>query len=228
MNVQNDLSGLEVGYDVPALPGMDEADIQTPCLILDLDALERNVKKMGDLAREMGVSRVLISKLASGLCAYGQILSDVKYNYMAPSPLRLEGAKAAKTLDDLFKGLEARGREDLSGDGFADDKISIGRSLDMRYVGQVHECTVEVDNFDISESTLSQIIDAFHARHLELYTYDEPNSPVEVVNVESTIIGKVDKPAQMKIAPGKGVDHALKGQRDMVFSPSDGRRATNV
>ena len=26
-------------------------DIQTPCLILDLDALERNVKKMGDYAR---------------------------------------------------------------------------------------------------------------------------------------------------------------------------------
>ena len=31
---------LEVGYDVPALPGMDETDIQTPCLVLDLDALE--------------------------------------------------------------------------------------------------------------------------------------------------------------------------------------------
>ena len=46
---------LEVGYDVPALPGMDEADIQTPCLILDLDALERNVKKMGDFAREHGM-----------------------------------------------------------------------------------------------------------------------------------------------------------------------------
>ena len=42
------LSDLEVGYDVPALPGMDEADIQTPCLVLDLDALERNIKKMGD------------------------------------------------------------------------------------------------------------------------------------------------------------------------------------
>ena len=33
---------LDVGFDVPALPGMDEADIQTPCLVLDLDALERN------------------------------------------------------------------------------------------------------------------------------------------------------------------------------------------
>jgi 3-hydroxy-D-aspartate aldolase len=55
MNVQNDFSKLEVGYDVPALPGMDEADIQTPCLILDLDALERNVKKMGDYAKAHGM-----------------------------------------------------------------------------------------------------------------------------------------------------------------------------
>ncbi len=50
-----DLNNYEVGYDIPAKPGMNEADIQTPCLILDLDALERNVKKMGDLAKEMGV-----------------------------------------------------------------------------------------------------------------------------------------------------------------------------
>ncbi len=55
MNVETDFEGLEVGFDVPALPGMDAADIQTPCLILDLDALERNVRTMGDRAREMGV-----------------------------------------------------------------------------------------------------------------------------------------------------------------------------
>ncbi|MEM6760038.1 MAG: 3-hydroxy-D-aspartate aldolase BhcC [Pseudomonadota bacterium] len=41
----------EVGFDIPAKPGMDEADIQTPCLVLDLDALERNIKKMGDYAK---------------------------------------------------------------------------------------------------------------------------------------------------------------------------------
>ncbi len=45
----------EVGYDIPAKPGMDEADIQTPCLILDLDALERNIKKMGDYAKAHGM-----------------------------------------------------------------------------------------------------------------------------------------------------------------------------
>lgn len=59
MNAQNkiapDFAGYEVGYDIPALPGMNAADIQTPCLILDLDALERNIKKMGDYARAHGM-----------------------------------------------------------------------------------------------------------------------------------------------------------------------------
>ena len=55
MNKTVNLEDLEVGFDVPAKPGMNEADIQTPCLILDLDALDRNVKKMGDLCKSMGV-----------------------------------------------------------------------------------------------------------------------------------------------------------------------------
>lgn len=55
MNATIKLDGLEVGYDVPALPGMSEKDIQTPCLVLDLDALERNVIKMGERAGAMGV-----------------------------------------------------------------------------------------------------------------------------------------------------------------------------
>lgn len=55
MNTHPKFEDFEVGYDIPAKPGMDEADIQTPCLILDLDALERNVKKMGDYAKAHGM-----------------------------------------------------------------------------------------------------------------------------------------------------------------------------
>jgi len=49
------LDDLEVGFDIPAKPGMAEADIQTPCLVLDLDALERNIRKMGDYAKAHGM-----------------------------------------------------------------------------------------------------------------------------------------------------------------------------
>ena len=63
MNKHTEFEGLEVGYDIPALPGMDEADIQTPCLVLDLDALERNIKKMGDYAREHGMRHRVHGKM---------------------------------------------------------------------------------------------------------------------------------------------------------------------
>lgn len=55
MTKQEDIAGLEVGFDIPAAIGMSVDEIQTPCLILDLDALERNVKKMGDYAKAHGM-----------------------------------------------------------------------------------------------------------------------------------------------------------------------------
>lgn len=63
MNVMKKVDGLEVGYNVPAAIGMDEADIQTPCLMVDLDALERNIVKMGDFAKQMGVRHRVHGKM---------------------------------------------------------------------------------------------------------------------------------------------------------------------
>ncbi|MDF1750815.1 MAG: DSD1 family PLP-dependent enzyme [Alphaproteobacteria bacterium] len=63
MNMVKQISDLEVGYNVPAAVGMDEADIQTPCLVLDLDALERNIEKMGRFAKEMGVRHRVHGKM---------------------------------------------------------------------------------------------------------------------------------------------------------------------
>jgi 3-hydroxy-D-aspartate aldolase len=57
------LSDYEVGYDIPAAIGMDEKDIQTPCLVLDLDALERNIARMGRFAQEMGVRHRVHGKM---------------------------------------------------------------------------------------------------------------------------------------------------------------------
>jgi 3-hydroxy-D-aspartate aldolase len=46
---------LDIGYDVPAAVGDMLADIQTPALIIDLDAFERNVERMKTHAEAMGV-----------------------------------------------------------------------------------------------------------------------------------------------------------------------------
>ncbi|MEL6798859.1 MAG: 3-hydroxy-D-aspartate aldolase BhcC [Pseudomonadota bacterium] len=63
MNAPTKFDGFEVGYDIPAAIGMDESEIQTPCLVLDLDALERNIKKMGDYARAHGMRHRVHGKM---------------------------------------------------------------------------------------------------------------------------------------------------------------------
>ncbi|MBC6438243.1 MAG: DSD1 family PLP-dependent enzyme [Rhodobacteraceae bacterium] len=58
-----DIEAMDVGYDIPARPGMAEAEIQTPALVLDLDALERNIKKMGDYAVAHGMRHRVHGKM---------------------------------------------------------------------------------------------------------------------------------------------------------------------
>ena len=53
----------DVGYTVPAHVGMAEHDIQTPCLIVDLDAFERNVQTMRDHCTRMGVRHRVHGKM---------------------------------------------------------------------------------------------------------------------------------------------------------------------
>lgn len=174
------------------------------------------------LAHEMGIDTVILPKVASGLCAFGQIISDVKYNYMATSPLRLDTPEACGRIDQLFREIEAKGVDHLVSDGFKKSQVTVRRSLDMRYVGQVHECTVEIGHFKIDAKSIERIKQAFHKRHAELYTYAEPQSLVEVVNIESTLYGQVEKPKPAKLAKGATPAKALKGYRKAIFS-ADGK-----
>ena len=132
--------------------------------------------------------------------------------------MRLDKTSDLDRINDLFGEIESTGRENLRKDGFPDDDIVIQRSVDMRYVGQVHECTVAIDNMKIDGDSIGKVIDAFHHRHEELFTYSEPDSPVELVNLESAIYGRVDKPSPPRIEGGVGPDDAVKETRDMVFS----------
>ena len=175
------------------------------------------------LAADIGIDTIVLPKLASGLCAFGQIISDVKYNFMATAVLRLDHEAAPARIDALFREIEGKGVAHLTGDGFDAAHTLIKRSLDMRYVGQVHECTVEIGNFPVDAASIGQISAAFHARHEQLYTYAEPHSTVEVVNIESTVYGLVEKPARMQIAAGLLPAGAIKAYREAVFS-ADGRR----
>ena len=172
------------------------------------------------LAREMGIKTIILPKLASGLCAFGQIISDVKYNYMATAPARLDNPEACTRINALFGEIEVKGFSHLVSDGFAKKDIVVKRSMDMRYVGQVHECTVDIETFEINAKTIGKVMDAFHKRHEELYTYSERHNAVEVVNIESTVFGRIEKPKLPKYTKRGTAKAALKGYRKAIFEAS--------
>ena len=63
MNREVSMNEFEVGYDIPAAIGMDESEIQTPSLVIDLDAFEHNIEVMRAYIDEKGIRHRLHGKM---------------------------------------------------------------------------------------------------------------------------------------------------------------------
>ena len=94
--------------------------------------------------------------------------------------------------------------------------------LDLRYVRQYHEVSVELSWDDVNSGNLSAVAKRFHAAHDALYGYslEDRDTPVELINMRLTAIGTTDKP-DLPSQPYAGPDpsSAYKHSRS-VYIPS--------
>ncbi|MFU1912598.1 hydantoinase/oxoprolinase family protein [Bordetella avium] len=181
------------------------------------------------LAEEIGSRTVLVPKLASCLCAFGQVISDVKYHFLASAVMVLDGDADLARLNRLFQEMETRGRELLASDGFTPERIHLSRKVEMRYQGQIHECQVELPPGPMTPEGLASLLHHFHQRHEQLYTYAEPHNLVELVNLEVQAVGEVDKPSLPVWPAGDGdIEAARIDTRDMLFDESGAAVSTPV
>jgi N-methylhydantoinase A len=147
---------------------------------------------------------------------------------MATCPGRLNSPAVYAAISEQFHRIESEGRKYLYTDGFEDDRIDVRRTADLRYVGQIHECTVELSLPEIVAGTGEAIKAAFHRRHEELYAYCEVDNEVEIVNIESTLIGRIERPAVASIKTHGLSPEAIKGHRMAIFSKEGERVETPV
>ena len=93
----------------------------------------------------------------------------------------------------------------------------------MRYVDQIHECQVDIPSVALSPGNIGDIAEAFHTRHEELFTYCERDNAVEIINLESTVIGKVARPQLPTLARGDTDPKAAQvGERQAFFEEYHG------
>ena len=144
---------------------------------------------IGRLAADLEVERVLVPKVASGLCAFGEAIADVKHSHMATYITHFSKLDLGR-LNRILSDLESTGRKDLKEEGFAPEDIEIQRSMEIRYADQIHECAVPIPfQGELSKESMDKVKELFHRRHEELYTYCEPDNEPELVNMEVNVIG---------------------------------------
>src|SRR5262249_50020676 len=96
----------------------------------------------------------------------------------------LDGA----ALKHLFDEMEAEGMARLRAS--FDGPARAIRSVDMRYGEQVFEIAVGLDGVDwMQADPLPEIVERFHRRHEELYTYCLPDQETVLVNARVAVAG---------------------------------------
>ena len=147
------------------------------------------------VARQLGMSRIVVPRLASVLSAYGMLASDLRVE-LARSHVAEAHALDAGELRALFAELEREGRTRLAAVGF-DGPVRIHRTADMRYGEQIFEVAVDLDPLPWdAPDLLERIAAAFHRRHEELYTYSLPDRAPVLVNVRVAVVGELGAPPE--------------------------------
>jgi len=161
-----------------------------------------------EIARELGMPRLLVPSTASVLCATGMLLSDLRHDFARSYVCRLADMDLAR-LQQLIAEMVASGAEQLAAEGIDAAAVTQQIFLDLRYVKQYHEVTVSVDADAIARGDLAAMASVFHSEHNRLYGYDlaAEGSGLELITVRVRSIGRTDKPELPTVAAG-GVDPA--------------------
>src|SRR6516165_10251998 len=148
-----------------------------------------------DIARQLDLDRVVVPRVAPVLSAWGMLATDLRFE-VARTHIGDTKALDGGAVKQLFAEMEAEGLARLraspgsrSGAGF-DGPARTTRSVDMRYGEQVFEIAVPLDGVDWETADpLPQIVERFHRRHEELYTYSLPDQETVLVNARVTVAG---------------------------------------
>jgi N-methylhydantoinase A len=170
-----------------------------------------------ELAQELGIPRILVPSNPGILSALGVAIADIVKDYSRTVMLR--GADLDRSrIDEEFQGMEGQARTEMAGEGLDVDKMAARRFLDVRYVGQSFELTVDYPSRPTKTDLAKVIGDNFYKAHLRRFGYADRAEPVEVVNLRLKLEVAMEKPSVQPQSTGAADSaHALIGEAEVVF-----------
>ncbi len=175
------------------------------------------------IARELDIGLVLVPREASVMCAAGQLLSDLRHDFVRSCVMSLERFDR-DMVESHFRELRRAATEALLAEGIPPHRIAVSSAADVRYVGQFSEVEVPLSDTAMTEAVVAKLTGDFHRLHESLNGYNMPEAAAEIVNLR--VVGK--GPADAEVTPDqRGTPGtALTGRRGAFFE--DGFREVPV
>lgn len=180
------------------------------------------------IAEELGMKKVLCPVTAGGICAFGLLSTDVRHDYLTSDPMSTSKINIER-VNNLYKQMEAKAKEDLLNEGYKPEDIILRRSVDAKYPIQLHEIkNISIKHKgEIREADVSEIAEAFHKEHERLYTYSLPHMPVDINGWRLIATGKIPDIERIgQDFAGSNASEAIKSTRKVYFD--DGFRDTDI
>ena len=152
------------------------------------------------LAEALGVGEIIVPPNPGMFSAFGLLTADLFHDYARSVVVNASDLDAVEA-EKLFCEMEGEGRAALGAEGVEPQVMGFQRQMDLRYMGQSYELTVDVP---ADGGGFSDCVEAFHLRHEEIYGYSAPKEPVEVISLRLRAIGKTPKPSLARLGPVSG------------------------
>jgi N-methylhydantoinase A/oxoprolinase/acetone carboxylase beta subunit len=127
----------------------------------------------------------------------------VRHTYLRSS-VGLLRAVPVERMNALFAELEAQAFADLETEGFPRDAATIRRRLDLRYLHQGYQLTVDAPDEELREEHKRPLKSAFDDLHRRLYGQAGDDEDAEIVTFRVELEVEIERFAQRELARGTG------------------------
>lgn len=134
------------------------------------------------LAKAVGVRKVLIPIFAGVASALGMLITDPKFHFSRTFIAKLNSDILNK-LKEIYQELELQGRRSIDSCGVP-GTFNFFRSCDMRYLGQGHEINVPVLEKDLNEEGVEHLKARFNEEYKRNYGYADEGAELEIVTLK--------------------------------------------
>ena len=182
------------------------------------------------LAELLEIPTVVVPRYAAAYSAFGMLNMELGRDFVRSIVVRMKLLNLDR-VNQLFSEMEVAARQVLGEIGIDARGMALKRSIEMRYVGQFHEVDItEVPLGRIGPEELNKIIEAFHQRHKELFTFNISEREVEFLNLHLKATGRQDPLRLEEIARADrdAISSTLKRHRPVLWSLEKGFEDTPI